>query len=328
MNAAPFNIPAGISHDRDLSLLSPDERRKHHVRALRDIRFNEGPAAVRAYQARYPETANYRARSNVTVSVPKPAGYPAAIRSLVAGWLTSDDALRKSNKADVAALNATFGGERFNPANFLNRPIDRATRANVAELFRQRGFRLPDTADTLAKAKQAAKAARAASLPDATAFGTIGTLAGNRLTIGGKAFRIIDRHGHKSVRFYRNGGEAQLRLDLLTDFLEQCGLLDRPEENPLPPSCKEEGETVARPVRGVTRLSETVADAPSFQPKQSASPALLGETVADEGDATPPSLSERIKRLTAYGRQQVTLPIDEGLDPLALIELPASHSAA
>lgn len=287
MTDPPFPITAGLSHEPDLSRLNPDDRRKHHLKALREIRFYGSPADVRAYQARYPETAGYMARSIVTVSAPKPPGYNDAIASMVGGWIVSEEARSNSNTADVAALNATFGGEQFNPANFLNRPLGASLRKRVADLFTQRGCHLPAAANTLAKVKKAAKAAAAGASPDATAFGSIGTLASGTLTIGGKAFRIVEQHGKEHVRFYRHGTDARLRLDLLTEFLRQSGLLDAGGENPSLLLFTIEGESGSGAAPAPVRPGETGTDT-SEQPQTITCPeSRPGETGSDSPAVDP-----------------------------------------
>lgn len=321
MTSHDFAIPADASHEPDLSNLSPDERRRHHVKAMRAIRFNGSPEDVRAYQARYPETASYKARSIVTVAVPKPAGYADAVVSMVGRWLASDDALRQTNQADVAALNARFGGQRFNPANFLNRPVGKPMLERLRALFEQHGQRLPAEADTLAKIKKAAKAARAGNLPDAAAFGSIGTLAGETLTIGSQSFRLVAQHGHQYVRFYTGGKEARLRLDVLTAFLGQSGLLGGSRGNPSFSSIREEGETVTGRASASILPGETGTDGSAPAPDRQSAESLPGETGTDGGHL---SLSERIARLTAA---PASSPPDQtsGSDPL---EMSAADLAA
>lgn len=298
MSTHPFTIPAGLSHEPSLSRLTPDDRRKHHLQAIRQIRFNGSPADVRAYQERHPETAGYRARSIVMVSAPKPPGYNDAVASMVGGWLTSDQARRKSNTADVTALNSALGGgERFNPANYLNRPLGPALRKRVAGLFAQRGCYLPADANTLAKVKKAAKAAALGDCPDATAFGSIGTLTDGILTIGGKAFRVVEQNGKEHVRFYRDGTDARLRLDLLTEFLSQSGLLDADRGNPSLLLFTREGESgsdaALAPVRPVESGSDATTEpqpapcAPS-RPVESGS----GGAAVDPLELTPEELAE------------------------------------
>lgn len=311
-----FNIPASAAHEPDLSKLSPDELRKHHVRTMREIRFNGSPADIRAYQERHPETAGYKARSTVTVEAPKPAGYEAALLRMTGAWLDSQEALRRTNQADVEALNATFGGQRYNPANFLNRDISAGLRKRIAEQFKQPGHLLPDAAHTLAKVKKAAKAAQAGTLPDATAFGILGTLAGAVLTIGDKAFRIREQHGHQSVRFYHSGKEAQLRLDLLTEFLDQCGLLRGGEPcSPLFSSREEEGETVAKLVPAEILPGETGADIAAAPARLTKAESLPVETVANP-DQPPPSLAERIAALATATCREPPADQPPGIDPL------------
>jgi len=324
MSSHTPSIPACATHEPDLSKLSPDERRRHHVQAMREIRFNGSPADVRAYQARHPETAAYKVRSVVTVAAPKPAGYADAVAGMVGQWLSSAEALRQTNQADVAALNALFGGQRFNPANYLNRPVDKALLTRIAGLFDQRGHRLPADADTLAKIKKAAKAARAGTLPGATAFGGIGTLSGAVLTIGGEAFRIVPQHGHRYVRFYMAGKEARLRLDLLTTFLGQSGLLDGPRLNPSSPLFIEEGETVTATAGSGILPGETVTDASAPTPQAASVGSLPGETVT-AGEHV--SLTERITRLIAARRPDPAIRSD-GIDPLEIGPAPAQHSTA
>jgi hypothetical protein len=261
MSTHPFTIPVGLSHEPSLSRLTPDDRRKHHLQAIRQIRFNGSPADVRAYQERHPETAGYRARSIVMVSAPKPPGYNDAVARMVGGWLTSDEARRKSNTADVNALNAALGGgERFNPANYLNRPLGPALRKRIAGQFEQRGCYLPADANTLAKVKKAAKAAASGDCSDATAFGSIGTLTDGILTIGGKAFRIVEQRGKEHVRFYRDGSDARLRLDLLTEFLSQSGLLDAGRGNPSLLLFTRDGENGSDAAIAQVRPGETGSD--------------------------------------------------------------------
>lgn len=315
MNDTPFTIPAGLTHLPDLSNLTPDERRKALAEELRDIRFNGSPADVRDFQRQYPETADWRTRAVVTVAIPKPPGFANAIVSMVGSWLTSRDALRRTNRADVEALNATFGGERFNPANFLNRDLTEWYRGRIEEQFAKCGYQLPAAVKSLSDVKKAAKAAQAGTLPDATTFGTIGTLAGGKLTIGGKAFAVVEHRGHDYVRFHCDGTEARFRLDRLTDFLNQCGLLTgqltASTSTPLMRSM--EGETVSDPGAIPASPGETVSD-----------PAA--DTVLTVATGTEHrTLSERITSLVAHTAAKAALHSDTpaydgtGPDPLAML---------
>ena len=307
MTDNPFNIPAGATQLPDISRFTPDERRKALAEAMREIRFHGSPADVREFQEQYPETKDWLTKSTVTVSVPKPPGFYDAIDRMVGGWLTSPDALRQTNRADVEALNANFGGKRFNPANFLNRTLTAWQRERIGGLFEQRGYRLPDAATSLAKVKHAAKAAQAGTLPDATAFGTIGTLAGGKLTIGGKAFSVVTSLGHDYVRFHCGGKEARFRLDLLTDFLRQCGLLfGQPAVSPSTPMYRSiEGETVLDRAEGHGLPGETVLCQSPLPSTEVPAERLPGETVfaGEQDQLHQPSLSERIERLAANLRR-------------------------
>jgi hypothetical protein len=78
-------VPAGISHDPDLSALPADARRRHHFQQLRSIALYQGIDGVNAYKARYPEAATIRIHSAPVAYTRKPAGYPAEVARLVQG---------------------------------------------------------------------------------------------------------------------------------------------------------------------------------------------------------------------------------------------------
>ena len=204
----------------------------HHARNLHGIRNWQGQDGVNRYTDLYPEAGRIYSKATITVSVPKPPGYIDAVSRIVGGWLTDDSAAQQTNRLDVAALNADFGGRQFNPDNHFSKPVGAKLRTRLSTLFEQRGFILPETANTLSKVKQAAKAARAGKLRSARAYGTIGNLSDDLLTIGGKSFRVEQHQGHACLRLTLDGHRSRLRLDDVTEFLRSTGLLEAAQGSP------------------------------------------------------------------------------------------------
>lgn len=228
-NSAP--VPRDDDHQRpapadpDLSALTPQQRDQHHVRQLYAVVKHDGLNGVAAYVQRYPEAAKVVVKPNPATFIPKPPGYAAAVSQIVGGWLTEDGATERTNRQDVATLNAHVGGSRFNPNTYFSREFGERERERLAKVFAARGFALPADATTLSKVKKAAKAARAGTLPGAEAFGSIGTLSGGLMSIGGATFDVKPHGSHDCIRLNVNGDRVRLRVDAIREFLMLTGLL-------------------------------------------------------------------------------------------------------
>lgn len=219
--------------DAELAPLSPEEQDKVLARHLYGVLRWEGLNGQTAFVQRYPRAARLITDVAPRVSIPKPPGYTAAVTRMVGGWLSEVGAAERTNREDVTALNRSLGSGNFNPDNHMSRPLGGQVRNKISDLFAARGFTLPDAAKTLSQVKQAAKAALAGTLADATAFGSIGTVSGQTLNIGGQVFNIEPHNGHDSIRVTLNGKRVRLRLDALTEFLRQAGLLGEPCSTPI-----------------------------------------------------------------------------------------------
>jgi hypothetical protein len=197
----------------------PAERLKHHRKAIAATAFNQGMDGVKDYKDRHPEAAPIKVQMNTVAYAAKPKGYADYLATLVDTWIADPATLASSNTADVTALNAHFGGTRFNPANHFSKAISGRLRAKLAAVFEQRGHALaPDDAATLSKVKAAAKAC---ALRDTARrpFGKLGTISGNRLTIGTRSFPVEKHNGHDCARVTIGGARYRLRLDALEAIL-------------------------------------------------------------------------------------------------------------
>lgn len=317
----------------NLSTVSPDGSPSRHIRGLRTAYLSDGPPGVREYKQRHPDAAGLAYLADVTVFRPKPPGYPDAVAQMVGGWLTSDDALSRTNRLDVEAINAMFGGRRFNPNNHLNKHVGKELKERLRGLFAQRGHILPKSADTLSKVKKAAKAAKAGTLLDASAFGTIGTLAGDRLIIGEASFRINRVHqGHDYVRLNYGGSTVRIRLEYLTEFLRQSGLLGLDtQKHPLYSTSRVGELGMAAAIEGNLPGELGMGRDPLEldYPKPDNLTRELGMGVTTEGnlpgelgmdanEAKPPSLAERIDNVAELHMAQYgEYPLPD-IDPLDL----------
>lgn len=301
----------------DLSQMSRPQRMQHHATKYAAAYHAGGKPAADAYKQQHPEAAQLWLKPDLKIGTTKPPGYCAAVGSLAGLWLTEPGAADMTNREAVTYLDKQLGAHK-RPANDLSRPMNKATRGRCEGVFADRGFTLPAHVKTLSGVKAAAKAALAGALPRGRAFGGIGSIADNLLTIGGKSFKIVPRHGRDYVRLYSQGTETLFRLDRLTDFLEQAGLLgDKPGGLPV---IYTEGIGTSRnglPDEG---------NVPGFPGTARSPPADCPELPGHPGTEHR-TLSERIASLAAHSAAKAALhsntPTYDGTGPDPLALLPA-----
>ena len=215
-------VPAGISHDVDLSGMTQGQRQRHHTRQLGRIAFYDGKNGVDAYKQRHPEAGQHRVNLNALAYVQKPPGYSDAIANMVGHWFDSDTALAATNGSDVDRLNARLGTDRFDRRNHFSKPLPPAVRKQLASIFQRRGAALPSSAKTMSAVRQAVRSFKAGSRPSAEAFGKVGTRAGDTLSIGSRAF-TVSRNGNRECIWITGDKRRRVYLD---DILAIADLLD------------------------------------------------------------------------------------------------------
>lgn len=290
-------VPLGISHDVDLSGMTPGQRQRHHTQELRSIAFYRGKDGADAYRKRHPDAQSIRLNLNALAYAPKPTGYGAAVESMVSHWFDSDTALAATNKADVERLNARLETDRFDPGSHFSKPMSPALRKRVAAIYERRGATLSPSVKTLSAAKRAVRAFKAGSLPGAMAIGSVGRRTGDALAIGQRTFPIV-RHGDRDCIRVTAGGKTQrVTLDIIEAILS--GLPDGVggEVSPLTTTCSI-AEVVHGPeIASDDALADTICGRNCPQPepiRKSAADVVHGPT-----DPSPPSLSDRIRALRA-----------------------------
>lgn len=280
--------------ERDLSTLSEGERQQHIKAALVRAYHEGGKPAADALRQRSPDAAKLALKVSAFAFSPKPTGFYDAVGRMVGRWITDEAALQLPNRQDVAALSSDIGGLP-RPANELSRDMNRTTLERCRSVFAAKGLDLPASVRTLSGVKAAARAIRAKARPEATPFGTIGTIAAGTLAIGSATFRVEDHEGRDYLRLSVNGERGRLRLDLLTEFLRQSGLLEgQPREAPCILSLERGKSGPDAENRG--NAGDPVETFPETWPSQSPTPSALPGNVAQPHDQSP-SLSERIARL-------------------------------
>lgn len=323
MTAPPSLVPKEISHEIDLSVLTPDQRQAHHIRALRQAGFLHGATGQAEYRRQHPEAAHLRGNVNALAYAPKPQGYDAAIIDTVQRWLDGGSAVAETNRADVERLNVRLETTRFDPRNHFSKPLSPALRAKVQELFAQRGAPIDATGLTMAKAKQAARAFTATGQPDAQPFGTVGTRIGDTLTIGGRSF-TVGRHGNREcISVTADGGTQRVFLSTVAAICaglqggavagETSDYLLRSRTGELCRDAKSGDRDRAAPTRRILPTDTPPVAAP-----------LNGRTLPDAApiDPEPLTLSEKIRRLSAIlpgNAPAGDVPaLPDGVDPLEL----------
>lgn len=288
-------VPEGVSHDADLSGMTPGQRQRHHTRQLGQIAFYDGKNGVDAYKQRHPEAGQHRVNLNAIAYVPKPSGYSDAVANMVGHWFDSDTALAATNKADVHRLNARLETDRFDPGSHFSKPMPPALRKRVATIFEQRGATLPPSVKSLSAVRRAVRAFKAGSLSTARAFGSVGSRTGDTLAIGRRTFPIV-RHGdHECIRVTAGGKTQRIALDIVEAILS--GL---PDEigggNSAPIIIYNIADVVHGPeIAQAAPLAETICG------RTCPAPEPLENSAADvvHGPASPPSLADRIRALRA-----------------------------
>lgn len=306
MDAPPSLVPTGISHDIDLTQLTADQRRAHHIQQLRRIAFQTGADGIAAYKLKHPEAAPIRVNVNALAYSPKPQGYDAAILDRVTQWLASDIALAATNREDVDRLNTTLETARFNSANHFSKALSPSLLARVASVCVSHGTVIqPRPGMTMGQVRQSIRAARSSGATAAQPFGNVGSRTGNALTIGGRIF-TVGKHSDRECISVTAGGVTQ-RVSLASVAAICAGLLDSTGA----------GSISHYPLR--SRTGEPCPDAVGAErgtapPNWRTLPAdtspdanpVYGRTLpdADPIDPEPLTLSEKIRRLAA------ALPVD------------------
>lgn len=306
-------MPEGVSHEVDLSGMTPGQRQRHHTQELRRIAFYQGKEGADAYRLRHPEARTILVNLNALAYAPKPAGYSEAIVSMVDQWFDSDTALAASNKADVERLNARLETDRFDPGSHFSKPMPPALRKKVAAIFERRGATLPPAAKSLSTAKRAVRTFNAGKLPAAKPFCDLGSRTGDTLAIGQRTFPIVRHGGRECIRVTAKGKTQRIALDIVEAIL--LGLPDGIGEgnSALTTAC-----SIAELVHGpeippADPLAGTICGrtCPAPEPTEKSAADIV------PGPAEPPSLSDRIRALRAPPAPTCTAgPADR--DPLEI----------
>lgn len=300
-------VPTGISHDIDLSKLTPADRMKHHTRQLNTIARYDGLNGVQAYQARYPETASFRMEGRHIMYAPKPSGYIAAITGMVDLWFDSAIALAATNRADVERLNSKLG-TAYDPDRFFSRKLTPSIRKRLEEIFDKRGAVLPEGAVSITAVRQAVKAYRAGTASNVKPFGKVATRTPKMLTIGTRAFAIETHNGREGIRLTVNGKRERVSLAAIKELLSG---LETEDSRNAPPYI------IVYNTRELAPNSETGQETASCD-NLGASSHQHSHIPDDTADEPAPSLYDRIARLAANNRAAPIIPADNGPDPLEL----------
>ncbi|WP_039573572.1 hypothetical protein [Sphingopyxis fribergensis] len=303
-------LPKGISHDADLSGMTPGDRQRHHTQQLRQVAFYKGKSGVDAYKEQHPEAARLRVNLTALAYAQKPAGYGDAIVNMVGQWFDSDTALAATNKADVERLNDRLEAGRFDPSSHFSKPMSPTLRKRIAALFEQRGATLPPTCKSPSAVKRAVRIARGGSILAATPFAGIGSRTSDTLTIGQRTFAIARHGAHDCIRVTAEGKTQRVSLAVVEVILS--GLSEGGGQPALTTTCS------------IAELVQT----PEIDPPDPLADTICGRTCpaseAIESSAAdlvqmpePPTLSDRIRALAAERDAPIPLPFT-GRDPLEI----------
>ncbi|MBD2841507.1 hypothetical protein [Erythrobacter rubeus] len=232
MNDQSPSLTSDINFPPGFDSLPRKEREKVHRRNIQAILPRQGTEGAERYKKRYPEAAQVRYQlGNPRAYLPKPAGYTAAIASMVEHWFNSRTACAETNTADVKRLNAKLESS-FVPTNHFNTSLSPARKERLAKVFADNGSHYDRTRlNTLSQVREAVKAAHREADPDTKPFGNIGRRKGNKLLLAGQEYTITKHGSHECIRPRINGAKRRLHLD---DLLWMAGLLqadDTPGEH-------------------------------------------------------------------------------------------------
>jgi len=155
------------------------------------VRYYHGEAGLSAYLSKFPEARRFRmppARWEYPYQN-KPKGYDETIIGFVDQWFLSDTYINESNRAWVERLNIAMAPRVFNPDNHFSKPLSAGRLQKIAEIFAKHGARL-DTSKrmSMSQVREAVKAAKASSNPEAQPLGRVGMITRNSLIIGPKGY--------------------------------------------------------------------------------------------------------------------------------------------
>lgn len=300
-------VPEGISHDFDLSKLSYPERMKHHTKQLNTLAVFDGLNAVREYQAKHPETADFRMQGRQVVYAPKPKGYVAAISGMVDLWFDSAIALAQTNRTDVTRLNSKLSGT-FDPDRFFSKQLTPSVRKRIEGVFQKRGTTLPETVRNMTGVRQAVKAFKAGTAPEAQPFANIGKRVGNMLGIGTRTFAIFDYKGRECIRLSTGDKRERVSVAAIQELLSGLQTLETPGEQPT--------GYINIYTRELASSGVSAHESPVARTPEASSPGDVEAAAAVDEPA--PSLYDRIARLAAANRAAQIIPTDDGPDPLEL----------
>ena len=324
MDAPPSLVPDGVSRSIDLTQLTADQRRSHHIQQLRRIAYQTGAEGIAAYKLAHPDAAPIRVNVNALAYSPKPQGYDAAILDRVTQWLASDVALAATNRDDVDRLNTALGTARFNSANHFSKALSPSLLARVASICASHGTVIqPRPGMTMGQVRQSIRAARSSGAAAAQPFGNVGTRSGNALTIGGRIF-TVGKHSDRECISVTTDGVTQ-RVSLASVAAICAGLLDSTGAGSIShyPLRSRTGEPCPDAVAAERDTAPPNWRTLPANPSPAASPIYERTLPADDPiDPEPLSDAEKMDRLTAAVAVRAAAwdtPAQwEGLDPLQL----------
>ena len=301
-----------VDRDKLPAGLSPQERKQHLLKLLRECVYEDDTDRETRIRARYPEeTERLRTKKQPVLAFEtKDRAYFSGLEQLVRRWATVDGATDLPARLDIEWLNR-LPGPTIYPAKLISQSLTMAVMENTVSAALP-GLKLPKGCTTLSQIKRMIRAAKLNAAAGAVPFGSIASVVGDKL-VGKRAVNIGENGGRKAVRITVGGKKLWLRLDVFEAGLEAIGYgaaLDQVAKAGEDGSGSEDSMVM----NVVNNLSwESVLETPARQ-RDSGIPTEKGlssatapiapkESVLEAPlAADPPTLSERITGLGAHRR--------------------------
>jgi len=200
-----------------IALRSSAQELEHHRKGLAGAILKAQREAEASYRAQHPEAGAVSVLSELYVYAKRPKGFSSYPRDITEWFLISREALRETNEATVARLQAKHHPFKV-PPNLLTRPLPPKAIEQVRKVLTEHGKNLDLRANnTLSKIKLALRGKASASLASSAYQATISFGAKSVVVNGVEYPTATHEKGYRRIRI----GRDWLRCDVLEALLQK-----------------------------------------------------------------------------------------------------------